>query len=766
MNLTTAEAVSSQIEIMKRAEEYRSPQRSLLNQFFNGDPPWTQQEAKDNQILINFNDKQGANLLHQARNQYENAFANQESFFRILLPDCKSDYASDWSDTITKNLNKALKNSRAYYFTLDEVFGDVVLHGAGVRLWQDDRAWRPYFVARGDLLIPTDTHLDMENLVYFAVRRKMRPGELFRKTFALGKNINPGWNTKLVRQLLDEYKDLNQNPNSYNWTEHPEQMSELFKQQSGGYYDSDIVPAIWFWDFYHLEEGLDKREPGWYRKMVLDRDCVVGRTGNPQDPVAFVYESKSPVASSLDQIAHFQFGDGNNVPPYTFHSIRSLAWLTYELVWTLNRLNCQFTQHLFEELMTFLRIIDPTDRSRLSKVVLTPPFAILPEGLNIVPAQERYAPRAELIESGMMQYRQRITDLTSTYTQELDSGSAKERTKFEVQALLAQTSALMGSMLGRAYRQEHFACREIARRFAIKNSSDLDVKKFRAACLVEGVPSAWLSFDRWEIEVEQVLGSGNRSMQVAEAGELFQNREAFDPTGQQEIKRDWVAAITNNPRKAARLAPLSEKSAISRSLRDAQHSFATLMQGVELKPEEGYNHTDQVKGVLSSMAVVIQRIMQTGGVGTPSEVIGLTACAKFIDEHLKLMAEDEKNAEIVKQFEDDKSKLMNLVKAFAQRQKQAAEKMAQGGNGGMPQGPSPESLAKAQAIIMQEGVKAKAREAGTRQKLQHKEQSFRQKQRLDDQAALAESRRKNLEMVTKISQQRIQRPGRQSDESA
>jgi len=246
MELTSADKVSAQISVMRDAEKYRAPQRELLDRFFNGEAPWTKQEAKDNHVLINFNDKQGTNLLHQARNQYENAFAKRDKSFKVTLPDCKDDRADEYGDTITQHINRPLKNSLPYYYTCDETWGGICLHGVGPRIWDDDQAWRPSFVGIQDLLIPTNTHLSMDNLQCFARRRKMRPGELFKKTVARGKNVLPGWNMKAVRKLLDEYQDLNSNTNNLNWADHPEEMAEIWKQSGGSYYDSDIAPTIDF----------------------------------------------------------------------------------------------------------------------------------------------------------------------------------------------------------------------------------------------------------------------------------------------------------------------------------------------------------------------------------------------------------------------------------------------------------------------------------------------------------------------------------------
>lgn len=728
MKLTLPDAVSTQISKMQTAERPRATQRKLLNDFFNGEAPWTKKEAQDNHVLINFNDKQGTNLLHQARNQYENAFAKRDTFFKVFLPDCKDDRADEYSETITRQINKPIKASKEYYYTMDEVWGSICLHGPGMRIWYDDQSWKPSFAGIQDVLIPTETHLGMDNLQCFAVRRRMRHGELFRKTVALGKNVNPGWNMPVVTKLLDEFKDMNENPNNYNWTDNPEQMGEIWKQSSGGYDVSDIAPTIDMWDFYHREEGGSDLASGWYLKVMLDKDCVSATSSSVESDRKFIFESKSPIASSLSQIIHFQFGDGNNVPPFMYHSVRSLAYLTYDLVWTMNRLNCQFTQHLFEQLMTMVRVQDPADRGRLNKVVLTPPFCIIPEGLNLVAGNERYKADVNLIDSGLAQYRQRIGDLTSAYTQSLDTGTAKERTKFEVQSLLAQTSALMSSMLGRAYRQEHWACTEIARRFCIPNSHDFDVKHFQNSCILDGVPSRYLDSKTWQIEVEQVLGNGNRAMELAEATELFTNMGAFDPAAQQEIKHDWALAVTGNSKKAARLAPTNQKPKTTASVVDAQNKWGSLWVGAQLDPVDGMNHTEQVSTMLGLMAGEIQAITQ-GKQPTESDLQGFGNVATFIAKHLKIMGGDQKMIPLVKKFSADLNQLMQIV------QKIAAEIQQQQPPGA---GGDPETAAKVQAITattqakiqssqMMTQAKAQNAKASSEFKLGQKQQSHQQK---------------------------------------
>lgn len=715
---------------MKNAEEQRSPNRAILNSFYNGEAPWTEKECKEHGILINYNEKTGTDILHKARNQYEAAFTKTGNFFNVTVPGAPADKQKSYGAIITEHINRIMRNKRGYYYTMDNVWGGVVLHGVGARMWWDDSSWKPAFVGIQDILIPTDTDLEMENLRYFAVRRPMRPGQLMKKTVLAGKNMDPGWKLPQVKKILDALKDQNTTQHNYNWSDQPEQMMELVKQNQC-FYDADSAPMIYFWDFYHLEEEFeDPNKNGWYREIILDDDCKPTSTQTQDGPLQFVYHSEKPFAQKLDNIIHFQFGDGNNVPPFKYHSIRSLSWILYDLCWIMNRVNCQFTQHVMEQMMLLFRVQDPSDRDRLQQLILQGIVGILPEGLDMVKAGDRYQVNIGLVQGLTASLKQKISENSSQYTQAPDTGTQKERTKYETQAVLAQAAALMSTMIGRAYRQEHFACVEIARRFANKNSLDFDVKKFRQKCMQDGVPEEFIDVDRWDIEVEQVLGGGNRTIEIAEATELVDKLPLFDPNAQQEIKHDYVLAITNNPKKANRLAPLDATPKVTDAIHDAAQSFATLMLGVDMDPKEGINHNEQVETLLKLMAQVIARINQTGGVGTPQDVAGLQSVAKYIAKHIAIIAQNKDNKAKVKEYTDALSSMMNLVRAFAQRQQEAAQQ--QGAQS------SPETMAKIQGQIAELQTKLKIQEEKAAQSLRHKELKFRQQQNHANQKAASE----------------------------
>lgn len=712
---------------MKTAELLRASNRALIQDLYNGLPPYTRTEEEENHILVNVNWKQGTNLLHQCRRQYENAFLKPGVFFNVHLDIGPVSKRRDWGRIITRNLNRPLKRSLAFMEAYRSKFAGVVLHGVGPMMWEDSWKWLPYTFGIEDLLIPTDTYTTLENLYYFGVRKPMKPGELFRKTFGMPEKYrDAGWDMKSVQKLLNSYKDLNQNPHQWNWSEHPEKMAEIYKQNQT-YYDSDTAPVIWFWDFYFQQEEDEGGK--WCRRLMLDNDYVPAGMQGMSDPIKFIYQ-RDDIADELGNILHIQLGDGNNKPPFMYHSVRAIGWILYDVCHMMNRLQCQFTEHVFEQMMFIIQSQDPNDRSRIEKFLLQNK-GIIPEGTRILPANERYQVDAELINNLQSNFKQLMAESTSAYTQDIDEGTRKEKTATEVMAQVNSVNALTTSLINYAYLRENFAYREIARRFCLKDSPEAEVKRFRADCIKGGVPEQYLDVEYWDIESERVLGGGNKVLEVAQAKELLAMRPTLAPDAQQEVDRIAIGAITDDEKLAMRLVPENPQK-ITDARHDAALAFGTLMQGVQIGVRSGYSQREQIEEYLKMMTQVIQRITQTGNVGTPQDVIGLQTVAGHVEEHIKILAEDKSEKAQVHEFQKVLMKLMNLVKAFAQRQQQAAQKAQQA------QQQDPAAMAKIQMDAMANRVKLQGQQAKQQQQLKHKEIAFQQKQQHDQARTASE----------------------------
>lgn len=661
--------VVSYICSMKQADVRRADDRVLIQNAANGFPPLTPQEAEDNAVDVNVNWGTLARTIHRARRQYENAMTKQSVYFTVTLEGAPVDKSDEWGRTITKEINRIMKNSLSYLETIRSVFAGVVLHGIGPRFWQDEDTWEPEFAAIEDVLLPTGTKLTMKGTSYIAMRANYNYHEIAE--IILAKNRDPGWNIPALKKLLDGIKpDNGPQQNQYNWTDSPEKMWEVVKQNKV-YWDIDSVPQIWVWNFFHKD---DKQDGKWFRKVVLDVPGSDGAsvTTNEGGKESFLYESGSPCADELREIIQFQFGDGSNKPPFLYHSVRSLGLMLYDTTEMMNRLQSQFVQHVFEQLQMLIRVQDPADRARANDILLLNK-GVVPDGVSILGPNERYQVNANLVESVQSNFRQLISESAAAFTADVNDGTQKEMTATEIMARVNDVNSLISSMLVMAYNYECPVQKEICRRFTRKGSKDKDVQKFQAKCKKAGIPEEWIDVEKWVVRPEMVLGGGHKMLEMAQSRELMSMAPQLPPNSQEKIKRMHIAAITDNSDLANDLVP-EVKVQASFSTHDAEIAFGAMMAGSPVQPAPGLNRIEQLNTIVELMGLKVQQIEQSGNVGTREDVVGLGLAANYASQLIQQLGQDPAMKPMIGEAERAIADIENKLKGFAQRQMEEERK--------------------------------------------------------------------------------------------
>ncbi len=738
MNFSTAPRVLQTIRAGDTVEWNRGENRTKINNQANCVPPLTPETAKKLGIKINVNWGELMTLLAHARRQYMNAFWSNLLFFKVTIPLAPSEMQADWGNQITTLINKPMRNSLPYFELHRSKWAAVVCHGPGPMMWYRKDHWKPDFVAIEDLRVPTDTTLDFENLDWWAVRQMYTPGELMNAAFNDSKHNK--WDKKAVAKILKNYKEINfDDPsNAYDWETQPEKLAELVKQD-GGYYASDAMPKIPLWHFY-FKDDTDPENKGIFMRIVPETGAVRGDT--PED---FLWTSDEPEAETREQLLHCQFGDLCNKAPFNYHSIRSLGFALLEPTFYTNITRCRMLQHIHDNFNVWLRVTDPADRAR-AQVQEFGNYNVVKPGVDIITQQQRHQIDPNLLEMGMSQLKQLMQEASSSYTQDTDTGTKREQTAYETGVKMQQVNAMMSGLLMTAFIYEGHAYREICRRFCLEDSDDPDILMFQKRCNQYGIPKRWLNHNLWDIEPVTPLGMGNPTMAMASAQQLMGAAGAFDATAQQEIKHEWLIAVTNDARKAARWAPLGKDRAMTDSTRDAQAIFGTLMQGVPLPPREELSATEQIDAMIPMLAGVIVRLEKNGGIADEHDALGLQTVAQYIGGQIQTLVSDPQMKQKVKQYGDVLGKLMNQVKALIQRGQE--QKAKQNGNG-----QDPAAAAKVQAIMMTTAAKLKSKQASDQQKMKQGSEKFVREERREDAKAFADIQREHLKTRVKASHQ-------------
>jgi len=711
--------------------EYRRGQnRAKITQAANGTPPLDAETAKKLGINININWGELALLLAHARRQYYNSFLRGTRFFRVSLPFCPERFRAEYEDTITTNLNRPLKASRSFFHLHQYRWTDVVVHGPAAVLWPDKEHWLPRFIAREDLRIATDTETDFGNLDWFANRRLYTIGELTECVW--GEEADPNWDKGRIKNILKSYKNVNyDSPLTYiDWETQPEKMAELVKQNLG-FYQSDALPKIPLWEFYFKDT-----DRSWYLRVVPDTPAMRGASDQPDK---FLYETDEPCADDLSQLLHCQFGDLNFKTPFMFHSVRSLGFELLEPTYWTNLTRCRFLQHVHENFNRWIQITDPANKERAQAIEFPGPTVRVPPGVHVLSKSERHQIDPQMVQMAMAQLKQLMQEASSTYTQDIDTGTRKEQTAFETGVKVQQVNAMLSGLILAASTMENFFYREICRRFCLENSGDKDVQEFQRRIIQNhGIPRKWLNVNYWDIEVEAPLGAGNPTMEQVEAEKVLQLRPLANPTAQQEMLHDALTVFAGAKR-AARWAPIGGIKRITDAQIQAQADFGSLMWGIPVPIRDELNPTEQIDVLLNSLAQVIGRIQQQGGVPQPLELTGLMTVGDHIGQLLERLEANPAEKENARALSDALGQAMNEVKAFQQRLTEQMQRAAQEqeGNGQL-------EAIKAQTMVVDAALKSKIKEAETQQNMRHEEIEFQ-----------ADQQRENLKLAAELERQKI-----------
>jgi hypothetical protein len=708
MQFKTAASIEQIVWQMKLADYSRSLNRSRINSLYNGAPPYTDQEATENNIAINVNSLEPTKLAHDARSQFNNAFLKPGQYFTARTDMGPVHKRQKYGAIVSRDVNRIMKRSPMYFETMRSKFAQLVLHGIAPTAWETRENWCPDAVGIEDVMIPSNTLITMKNLPFFAIFRSYTAEELYRLTH--GPRVDKAWKMPVVEAALKWAGQEQSRLSGTTWPQvwSPEKWEESIKENSG-LFASDAVPTIDTWDFYFWNDS--KKVSGWNRRIVLDAYGQPGVGGvvpdKPNNKItggngSFLYDpGDRKYGCKMSEIINFQFADLSAVAPFRYHSVRSLGFLLYAVGHLQNRLRCKFNEAVFESLMMYMRVKSMDDAERALKINLIS-RGIIDETVQFLPAAERWQVNAELAALGMNQNQQIINQNAGSYVQSQGKTNPDvEKTAFQVRAELNATTALISAALLQAYQYQTFEYHEIFRRFCVKNSRDVDVRTFRLNCLKAGVPEKMLVSEAWELEPERVMGSGNKTMEMAIAQQLMEWRPLYDPQSQQEILRISTLATTDDPGLTKLLVP-DTKDKLTDSKQNAMMAMGTLMLGLPVKFGQSDNRIEVTEVLLAELAMIVGRIQKTTGMATAEQLVGFQTVVQTIEEQIQIISQDDTQAERARKYSEALSKLMNLIKAFAQRLQQQMKAAAANGANGQDS----EAAAKVQATMMQAKVKA------------------------------------------------------------
>lgn len=747
MNFDSAQSILTELGTMLLSQQTVMQNRTLINRLFNGDTPNTDEERRAENLKTNANWLEGTRIAQNAANQINNSFFKGERYFTVRLDTGPVHKRQQWAASITKHINRELKRSRAYKSARESAHAQVVLHGPGPMCWRNRRT--PIAEAAGvdDILLPAGTLASMSNLDRFGVYREMTWNQLYDAS--QGPSADPGWNQEYTKALLATLYKTGVVPiyQGNRWL-FPEKIAEDVKE-GAAQMASNSLPKVLAWDFFYRDDDTGK----FNRKMILDYNNIGAIGLEERDEVVkhqnILYE-KDSYADDWQEIIHWYIGNCSNVAPYRYYSIRSIGYLLYGVCMVQNKMRNRLYDHMFQSLLTLFRNVSDDNREKLQLIDLQN-FGVMPDGVTMVPANERHIVDWNLILMGLNQGRQLMAESAASFVPD-DPGGPGDKTMTATETLVRQNTSitLTSAVLNQLSDQSGYEYREVCRRFCIKNNPDPMVKRFREAIQKEGVPLSALDCEAWEVMPEMTVGGGNKAVELTVTQALMQEMfPLVDPDGQRIIARRRYLALTDNPDEAMEVIPDGPEPP-NDDTQYAQFAFSILMLGMPFLQKEGVNHVAFTAVLLQQLKVKLeqtQAAMQTPtGIATAAEwIAGLFNVAQHIQKEIQIIGQAEARKEIAKQ----------MVKMFseitAELQRTAQELMAMEQQQQPQNGVDPETQAKIQERMMLAQTNAQIMSGKAQQKQQEKDIAFANENMRRNAMTQAEIQRKMALTHTEIA---------------
>jgi hypothetical protein len=338
MTFTNPAVIESICQQLRLADYPRSLNRARIDSLFNGSPPYSAEEERENNIAINVNSLEGTKLAHDARSQFANAFQKPGAFFTARTDMGPVHKRQKYGTIVTREVYKVMKRSPLYFETLRSKFAMLMLHGIGPSAWETSQMWCPDAIGIEDVMIPSNTLLTMKNIPFFAIFRSKRLMN-FVGSLTAPRLIRLG----TFRGDSPEMGDTN----TLSFLAH--MASDVVPGEDGvrrRTITAFMPPTLFrlsILDFYWYND--DKKVSGWNRRIIVDAYGPPGAGVLPTGRwkgLVFYNPQDRKYGSKDSEIVNFQFADLSAVA----RSVTTFAcpWASCYAVCTSNRLRCKFNE--------------------------------------------------------------------------------------------------------------------------------------------------------------------------------------------------------------------------------------------------------------------------------------------------------------------------------------------------------------------------------------------------------------------------------------
>lgn len=628
------QSIAGEVNQMERDEFNRREDRQLVSDFFHGAPPYSDQQAADLGLTVNVNNLFGYKDLSDARDQLLSLYTTPPRLWEVELDQAPPQLKKAWEAKATLHWNRIMKSSGRLKHGYEFAAGDATMHGEGFFWFPNTVDWCPQQASLARRLVPSKATMDVNALTHWTVSAELKFQDLVRHK----KQGSKGWKQDnlqiILKRIFDsKLKESGGDARVALDQQNPEMMA--YYRQANMATDrlwAYSLPVKYFFqcNFDHPTQAFDL--------TVMADDAVADANGSNKVPagqaVLFERESYFP---TIQQTMFPMFMNAALGGEPLWHRVKGYGHLNYSLNWHLECMMSRAIQAVHEQGTTFFQASDSASREAMEQIILQH-NGIIPEGINMV--QSRVGGDFQGFLAMMQMMRQRGAENVNTIAPNNGQNDA-----LQVQAIFQQNSvaSAVTNRVSHWFDYMNRLGREVWRRFTNplvmkddKGDGISEILKFQAAMQKEGIPLKYLQPNNCHITTSRVVGDGNRQQAQAKAQAMMSSIQIYGPAAQQDIKRMFAAAVTDDYSLAEKWVPYDEEPDADQVTKAMEENAICIVTGKAPPIRDADQDVVHVQIHMDQMGEMVKTGVQEQQMHfTPQQMKGFVALGGHIAMHIK-----------------------------------------------------------------------------------------------------------------------------------
>jgi hypothetical protein len=676
--LASPRAARAIFDKLKQADGDDAQRRAILQGMNDGNPPYNQKELDEaglgHAVNVNFR-TMSANLDARAAASHE-LFVEVDKLVEVkpLQPVTQSNpEVAQWCQVIAEEFSQLITDWDGFLPAMDRVVRESDMTGIGFCLFPDEWDWRPEAFKRGSLLFDPKAKVEVDKNELYLIRGSMTVSDIFEVLEDEEQAIARGWHPQALKEVV--LKVFRGGENQTGTDPHQRSTWESIQQMAR---DNDATYQEKQFESLKIVHFLTKEASG-------ERKVSHQILPESQEPPVFIFENydKYDRMSEVLWWLPYNYGDG------TARSVRGVASMMAPHEDLGNRFLCRVFDAGFLTSSLLLQPGTQMDLSRL-QIVNHGMYTILPPDLK-ANIQTTFQPQLGPLLSLRNVSESIQKNNTGTYRQHTE-GYEREasKTAHQVMEETAKEARYEKAAVAHRYNLLDKLYREMFRRASrkeyLEGEADYPGKKealeFVERCTERGVAKEFLHdwSKKYRVYSTRAIGLGSPGFKFDITQQMLNSAGMLDEAGQQEVKRDWIAARVGN-RNTDKYAPrVSRDKMASDAMSLSVLEWNDITEGHQTLVGSDQMHRAHVEVFLPRMDQIRQAAEQAQIQDPVAAYRTLSLAIEHVGQHTQYMLNDPIRAAYAKDVQKYLQSLQSTLtglESLARRMQAAQEKQQQ-----------------------------------------------------------------------------------------